>query len=111
MMKNPMSAVYGNGIWSFPLNSGGGHPHNEIINLVYDFGIPVTVYFLAIFAFVGKYSGDVFTACLYYGTSLSFITNSGRYPVLAFVVALVAGQCIRNYRKICDESRCVNLLW
>ena len=95
------SMVVGRGFYSFPLTHGESsfctpwHPHNELINVLYDVGITGTI---AILGFVGwityRLRNSFVRMVGFLGVSGSMLTNSVRYPDMAFIWAFFIGSAL-----------------
>jgi hypothetical protein len=91
----------GKGLGAYRLNEAAilgklsGHPHCEALHLIYNFGLPWFLALLAVTCFVMR-RAEAWTIVLFGALSLSFMTNSGRYPDMALLWATSAGMAAKG---------------
>lgn len=107
IMESKFLALFGHGVDSWTTTVSNRHPHNEILHIVYEYGIVGMAIFaacLGILVFGSKGWPRVGLIAL----SLTFLTNSGRYPVIFLCWGILAGQTLRKYehKKVLRAFRC-----
>lgn len=115
VIKESVSSIQiflsGHGAGSWPLYSGlygenfPGHPHNEVLNILFDYGFIGLLYFLSVFILILFFSKiDPVRGIALLMIVISTGINSARYPFILFLIAVYAGLCLKGSRGLFDET-------